>query len=400
MDVLIYLTGIALVLLIGLLVSIFSQKLKMSNILLLIIAGIIAGYITYQGTPLFEFSPTLIISIAIIALVMIVFDGTSRMKLKEMDEMSYKAVRLTILFLVVSMIFVGLTTYLLFFLDGINTTYIILSLVFAVVMAGTDPASVFVMFKGKTSKVLEFLKVEAIINTPIIVLIPFILLDLITGEGVTILSQIGPFIQQIVTGVGTGVVVGIIIFKVMKRSYSQEYSPVAILTATLITYSVAELFKGNGVLAVATLGLLFGNTYVKQKVRLTEFNSVLSTSLEIMVFVLIGTVTKLPWNDAMFFIKAFIVFLVVILCRYLSLKVSLGKELKTKEIIFVSLNASKGIAVATVALTLAFTGIENIDILINLILVSMIYSLIISTVATWFSKKFICVTDQEQLPPK
>ncbi len=397
MDVLIYLTSIAIVLMIGLLVSILSEKLKISNMLLLILAGIAAGSITYNGGPLFKLPPTFIVSIATLALVMLVFDGTSRMKLKEMDQMSYKALKLTGIFILLSITFVAFITFILFFNNGLTTVNIILSLIFAFLMAGTDPASMFIMFKNKTSKVLEFLKVEAIVNTPIIVLFPFILLGLITDESQTlsVLTQIGPFIQQIVTGVGTGIVIGIVIFKVMKRSYSQEYSPIAILTATLITYVVAEQLKGNGVLAVATLGLLFGNTYVKKKFLLTEFSSILSTSLEIMVFVLIGTITKLPWTNAIFFIKAFAIYVIMTLCRYLSLRLSVGKEYNKKELIFMSLNMTKGIAVVTVILTISFLSIPGMATLLNLTLVTIIYSLVISTIVTLFSKNYITMEDKE-----
>jgi potassium/hydrogen antiporter len=397
MEVLIYLTSIAIVLVIGLLVSIFSEKLKISNMLLLILAGVLAGSLTYNNNDLFKFSPTFIVSIATLALVMIVFDGASRMNLKEMNQMSYKALKLTSIFMFLSVIFVGFVTFLLFFNNGLTTTNIILALIFAFLATGTDPASMFVMFKDKTSRVLEFLKVEAIVNTPIVVIFPFILLGLITTEthAISVLTQIGPFIQQIVTGIGTGIVIGIIIFKVMKRYYSQEYSPIAILTATLITYVIAEQLKGNGVLAVATLGLLFGNTYVKKKFLLREFSSIFSTSLEILVFVLIGTITKLPRANTLFFIKAFVIYIIMTLCRYLSLHLSIGKEHNKKELIFMSLNMTKGIAVATVILTISFLNIPEMATLLNLTLVTIIYSLIVSTIATFFAKNFITIEDKK-----
>jgi NhaP-type Na+/H+ or K+/H+ antiporter len=397
MEVLIYLTSIAIVLVIGLLVSILSEKLKISNMLLLVLAGVVAGSLTYNNNDLFKFSPTFIVSIATLALVMIVFDGASRMNLKEMNQMSYKALKLTSIFMLLSVIFVGFVTFLLFFNNGLTTINVVLALIFAFLATGTDPASMFVMFKDKTSRVLEFLKVEAIVNTPIVVLFPFILLGLITPgiQTISVLTQISPFIQQIVTGVGTGIVIGIIIFKVMKRYYSQEYSPIAILTATLITYVIAEQLKGNGVLAVATLGLLFGNTYVKKKFLLREFSSIFSTSLEILVFVLIGTITKLPWTNTLFFIKAFIIYIIMTLCRYLSLYLSIGKEHNRKELIFMSLNMTKGIAVATVILTISFLNIPEMTTLLNLTLVTIIYSLIVSTITTFFAKNFITIEDKK-----
>jgi len=396
-NVLVYLTSIAIVLLIGLLISILSNKLKISNILLLIITGIIVNNLSYHNTTLFNFPPIFIVSIATVALVMIVFDGSSRMKLKEMDEMSINALKVTGLNMLMSLIVVGIITLILFFNNGLTTINVILALIFAFLMTGTDPASVFIMFKNKTSKVLEFLKVEAIINTPVVVLFPFILIELITGNTTILLvNQIGPFIQQIVTGIGTGIVIGLIIFKVMKKTYSQEYSPIAILAATLITYALAEQLNGNGILAVATLGLLFGNVYVKNKFLLTEFSSTLSNSLEIMVFVLIGTVTNLPWTNIMFFVKSFLIFGIIVFCRYITLHLTMKKDYTKKELIFMALNTSKGIAVATAILTISFFNIEGMTTLVNLTLVTIIYSLIISTLATLIGKKSLKFDEQQK----
>lgn len=396
-NVLLYLTTIAVVLLIGLLISILSSKLKISNMLLLIIVGIIAGNITYRGESLFNFPPVFIVSISTLALVMIVFDGSSRMKLKELGDLSYQALGVTGLFMILSLIIIGAITVLLFFSSSINSISIILSLIFAFLMIGTDPASIFIMFKNKTNKLLEFLKVEAIINTPVVVLFPFILIELIKGNTtISLLSQIGPFLQQIVTGIGAGIVVGLIIFKVMKKTYSQEYSPIAILTATLITYAIAEQLNGNGILAVATLGLLFGNTYVKNKFLLTEFSSTLSTSLEILVFILIGTVTKLPWTDLLFFAKSLIIFGLLIVCRYFALHITFKNKYNKRQLIFMSLNISKGIAVATAILTISFVAVEGMTTLVNLTLVTIIYSLITSTLATVIGKNSLEFKDEDK----
>ncbi len=388
MDVLIYLTSIAIMLLIGLLISIFSDKIKISNILLLIFVGVGAGLINYRGQSLFQFPPVFLVSIATFALVMIVFDGASQMKLREIDKLSYKALKLTGVFTIINLLFVGFITYLLFF-NNFTTINIILSLVFAILVTGTDPASIFVLLKNKTHKILEFLKVEAIINTPLVVLFPFILLQLIgDNPNVNFLTQLGPFIQQIVTGVGAGIVIGLVMFKFMKTTYSEQYSPLALLTTTLITYVIAENLGGNGILAVATLGLLFGNMYMKKKTKLSEFSSIFSISLEILVFILIGVVIEIPL-ELLFFIKSLIIYFILCLCRYLSLKLSVGKDYTHKKLVLMTLIMPKGIAVATVIFTIALLDIPGISTLVNLTLITMIYSLIAATFTTWIISSFI-----------
>ena len=255
-------------------------------------------------------------------------------------------------------------------------------------MSGTDPVSVFILLKNKTNKVLDFLKVEAIINTPLVVLIPFMFLEFITeNKEISVLTQVAPFIQQIVTGVGAGIVIGLIMFKSMKKVYSEQFSPVALLTATLITYIVAENLGGNGVLGVATLGLLFGNMYVKKKTRLSEFSSMLSSSLEILVFVLVGIMVKIPLQLS-FFIKLIILYFILILCRYLAMKITFLKDDKMtkKQLWYMALNMPKGIAVTSVIFTIALQNIEGIQTLVNLVMAGTILSLIVSTIITWLTQ--------------
>ena len=67
-------------------------------------------------------------------------------------------------------------------------------------------------------------------------------------------------------------------FKAMKRTYSEVLSPVATITAALLSYILAENLGGNGVLAVTTLGVFFGTITVKKKVHLQEFSSMFANT--------------------------------------------------------------------------------------------------------------------------
>src|SRR3989344_7623586 len=98
-NVLLLLTYLAVILLIGLLTSIISQRFRVQNILLLLLIGIGLGRIDYHGTPLISFPEIFMTGISIMALVMIVFDSWSRLKLKK-DYFSLHALWLSIVFLI------------------------------------------------------------------------------------------------------------------------------------------------------------------------------------------------------------------------------------------------------------------------------------------------------------
>ncbi len=395
-----YLTYLAVILLIGVIFSIISNKLKIPNLLFLILTGIGLNHIYYQGDKLIQFSPLFLTSIAVLALVMIVFDSTSKFKLKEVDTLSVKALKLTGFFIFFNMIFLTLSTL---FITGMSFDLrsVFLALIFATIMSGTDPASVLILFKGKKrNRITELLQIESIVNTPFVVLLPFIFLDLMNSIKIDILSrfleQIIPFLKQIVTGVGAGIVIGIIIFKVMRKNYSKTFSPLAVFIAALLTYILAENLGGNGVLAVTTLGLFFGNVYIKEKTELTKFSSTLTNSLEILVFVLVGFIIDLPIS-LNFFFTSFILFIIYILIRFLVINILFRKKnYKYKEKIFMSLNVTKGIAVAVVALILATYNIQGFAPINHLIISFILYSVILSSIIIRFSKYFIKIVIQPE----
>jgi len=261
--------------------------------------------------------------------------------------------------------------------DSLTLKNYLYGMMFASVMIATDASSLFVMLGTVKNRTIELLELESIINTPLTVLLPFVILDLVLTLGqinfvTSFLSQVGPFLQQIIVGLGAGMLIGIIVFKVMKRSYSEQLSPIAIITAALLAYTVAENLRGNGVLAVATLGLFFGSVYVKEKSSLQEFSFLLSNSLEILVFILMGLVISLPLTFE-FFMNSFVLFLALLACRALGVFYALRKEqFDFKEKLFAVLNMPKGIAMAVVVFTLSIMDIGPVNLMLDYLLV--IYS--------------------------
>jgi cell volume regulation protein A len=381
------LTDIALVLTLGILLSLLAKKMNIPNVLLLVLAGIGLGILA-EGTPRFAFSNVFLVSIGMFTLAIIVFNGTSKFSLRDFDHFSLSVLKFILAFLLSNAIFVTVAVVFLFFGDW-NVYTILFSLLFSILMIATDSGSIFIMFNGK-HRVVEFLEMESILNDPFMVVLPFILLTIIKnieGASVTaaIVAQFVPFLQQIIVGVGAGVVVGVVMLKVMKRFYSVEYSPAGLIAATLLAYIIAENLKGNGVLAVATLGLLFGNSYIREKEILQGFNEILDNTFVVIVFILIGVIVKIDFSW-LFLFKAFLLFLVMVVARYIAIAFSLrDSEFTFSEKVFMAFSMPKGIAAAVVAFSLSVFGATPelspyMTVILQLSLISMVYSLVIGTV--------------------
>ncbi len=386
-ETLTILTSLAALLLVGIVASMIATKLKLPDVLILILAGMGIAQITYKGAAVVQFPTSFLSAISILALVMIVFHSSSKFKFRELDTFSFKAIRLTVVFLVMCLLFLTIATYLVYRIP------VILCLAFAALMAGTSPSTTLSMVKKGKNKIMSFLEIESLVNTPLIVLLPFVILGMWGIEFNVLLTrfveQISPFLQQIITGVGAGIVLGIIAFEIMRRKYSEKYSPIAIVVIALLTYILAENLGGNGVLSVAVLGLVFGNFHLKEKAAVKTFETVFTDFLQIFVFLLIGLTIKIPFTTE-FLISSIYIFAIFILVRWFAVALTTAKEKYTiKEKIFLTLHAPKGIATAVVAFSFATYTFTGITVILDLTLAFIFYSVILATVLTAFKGFFL-----------
>ncbi len=377
-DALLITTAIAVLLFVGVICSWIGNKLKIPDILLLILAGLFFGHVSFNEQPLIQFPEVFLSSLAILALAMVVFDSATRLRIRELDTFSLKSVRLTFTFTILCLVLFTATASFLLDLP------VWISLLFSSIIIGTSPEAI-LAFSGK-SKPLTLLKLESVFNTPLTVLLPFLIMDLMQTTSITaeIMEQLTPFVMKFIVGIGAGVFVAIILFKLVQRAYAEVYSPLAVIVAALLAYVLAENLGGSGVLSVTALGLFFGNVYVKEKPALLGAESVIAKALYILVFVLTGLIIRIPYTKE-FFITSSILFICYLSIRFLSVWLSLRSEnFKTGELLYMTLNAPKGVATAAVVFSLLIHSIEGMNVILDMTFAFILYSIIVSSLASWF----------------
>jgi len=381
-DALIITTAIAVLLFVGVICSWVGKRLGVPDVLLLILTGVIFGRISFYGQPLIDFPEVFLTSLAILALAMIVFDSTTKLRLKDLDTFSLKAVRLVFVTSVMTLIFFTVAATFLLEIPWWS------GLLFAAVMVGTSP-DVVLSLSGK-SKPLTLLKMESIFNTPLTVILPFMVVDLMqnitSGIFPEIIEQMLPFVMKFIVGIGSGVFVAIILFKIVQRVYAEVYSPLAVIVAALLSYVLAENLGGSGVLAVTALGVFFGNVYVKEKLTLLSVESVFAKILYILVFILAGVVLQIPLTKE-FFISSGILFFIFLAIRFASVWISFhGDKYTFGELLYMTLVSPKGVATAAVVFILAVKPIPEISLVLDMVFAFILYTIIISSVIIWVTE--------------
>ena len=371
---------IAIILLIGLLTAIVAKRLRLPDILLLIIVGILLGnFVRFEKMGL-SLSNEFVAGLGIFALILIVFESTAQIRFKELDQTANDSLRVTLISIAITALGMTLASWALLFQFSIQ--HIFIAVIFGTLMAGTAP-DVLLSLIGKTkNKILRILEMESILNTPFTVLLPLLIIS-ITQEfqGGVISGFIVKLLISITSGLGAGLLVGLIVFKAMRNKYSELYSPIAVITAAIVSYALAEQIGGNGIIAVTTLGIFFGNLDIKQKVALLQFESVLAMLLRVLIFVLIGVIIIMP-ADILIYVQTLFIYLCYIGFRFMAVHLA-EKKFSWQQKLFMSLSASKGLPVTIVTFILA-TVIGGFEQILTPILVFVIISLVTASLVTRF----------------
>lgn len=369
MQALTVVTALALVLFCGVIISWIAQKLRIPDMLLLLLAGLVVGQLTINGQPVMEIPPLLLSSIAIIALALIVFDSTARLRIKELDNFSTKALKVTLLSV----------AFILIFFTATAMTFLQISVFSSLLLAAllTETSAEAILTNLGKSRIGNILKLESIFNTPLAVILPFIVLDL--AKAASFWQQIPAFLTSIIVGIGSGVFVGVVLFKIVHKTSTKIYSPLAVIIAALISYVLAENLGGSGVLAASALGIFFGNAYSQHRFTLLGAESVLAKALYILVFILTGAAIKIPLNLEFLMISGFL-FLAYTAIRFGALWVALGSEQHVSDIAFMALIAPKGVATVVVAFSLLAMQIQGVTFILEIIFAFIVYSIIVSSI--------------------
>lgn len=384
MEYLLGLAYIAMVLLIGTLASALAYSIKISDIFILLLTGMILG-----NFGVLRFDTDFIVIVSIFAVIFLVFTNSFAFKPKMVEKYIFPSLKLTIVNLVLCLFVLTLSMMFIFNLE-FTLQNILIAALFSLAAYDTDPSAVMPMLKGIKNKLTDLIEIESIINTPIMIIPSFIILNSLAGSNAKALSllnnPVSSFFQLIIVAVLVAFIASWITISILKNNYFGDLTHLAVLTSAILVYAGTEFLGGSGVLSIAIYGILFGTSHISHLIEIEKFESILTNSIKIITFMLLGTILIIKSE---YIIKGTLLFLIYILLRFASAVLALRKEKITfKQSVFVALNVPKGIDVALVLLlTISlYSGIKNIEIAINLVMILILYSIALSAAASPFSQ--------------
>lgn len=259
------------------------------------------------------------------------------------------------------------------------------SLLLAATMSSTDSASVFAILRSQNINLKHnlrpMLELESGSNDPMAYMLTIVLIQLVQASGLSGGDIAMSFAIQFIVGGALGYALGRAAVFMLNRLNidNQSLYPILLLAFVFFTFSITDLFKGNGYLAVYIAGMIVGNNKIKYRKEITTFMDGLTWLFQIIMFLCLGLLVNphemLEVAPVALLIGVFMIFVGRPLSVFLCLLPF--RNMTTKSRLFVSWVGLRGAVPIIFATYPVVAGIEGANMIFNIVFFITIISLII-----------------------
>ena len=374
---------VIIVLGLGVVAQILSDKLEIPSVVFLITAGIIVGPEGLDVVGLQSFGgPDSLSAIVGLSVAIIVFEGAFHLKLEKLRQTPREAFRLVTLGAAVAL--VGTAVVVRYALEvPWAFSFLIGALLIATGPTVVGPILNVVSVRDRVGAALE---TEGIVNDVTAAILAVVIFDLAVGENSSFEALLGSFVSRLGIGLLVGAVTAGTMWYLLERvdlsaANAVQNSRLVVLAGAIGTYGLAETFAPEaGIAAVATAGVLLGNADVPYEDEIEGFKG--DVTLIVLSFVFISLATLLTFDElaslgvgGLLIVAAVMLGIrpvAVLICTY-------GTRFTLREQLFMSAIGPRGIIPASVA-TLFALELQATDPELASLLVGTVFLVILSTV--------------------
>ena len=284
----------AVVVVTGIVLGKVSELLKLPDVILYLIAGIIIGpaVLNVISVESFPIENNLILTFGS---AFILYEGGREINLRVLNKVKVSVGLLATLGVIISTIVVGFATSKIFSLP------IMTALLIGAVIASTDPAALIPVFKQVTikDKIKQTVVSESAFNDAVGAILVSTLLAVITSGAFSMGESVKELLMSVVVGLVVGVLVGLIFSLLIsdkKWGVFHSYAPIISVLKVALAYEVATKLHGSGYMAVFIAGLIAGNRklfglWVPEEDFHAEhfFRESVSALCRMAIFIVLGT---------------------------------------------------------------------------------------------------------------
>lgn len=335
--------------------------------------------------------------IGMVALSIILFSGGMDTKFREIKPILAQGIVLSTAGVLLTAFFTGL---FIWWLSGMTWTNIqlplITSLLLASTMSSTDSASVFAILRSQKMNLKHnlrpMLELESGSNDPMAYMLTIVLIQFILSSGMGATSILASFVIQFIVGAAAGYLLGKIAILMLNKLNidNQALYPILLLAFVFFTFSLTDLLKGNGYLAVYIAGMMVGNNKIMYRKEIYTFMDGLTWLFQIIMFLCLGLLVNPHEMLEIAVVALLIGVFMIVIGRPLSVFLCLlpfGKRVNLKSRLFVSWVGLRGAVPIIFATYPVVANVPGAHSIFNIVFFITIVSLVVQgTTVSWVAR--------------
>ncbi len=333
-----------------------------------------------------------------IALIFIMFYGGFGTRWDEAKKVAGKSILLSTAGVVVTAVLTGIFCY---FVMGMPLWE---SFLIGAVISSTDAASVFSILRSKKLGLKEntasLLEMESGSNDPCAYMLTLVAISMMNGTA-TAGSLIYLVFAQFVYGISIGVVIALGARFVLQRfTFATEgFDAAFVLAIAVLAFALPEAIKGNGYLSTYIVGIILGNSDIKNKKSMVHFFDGITGLMQMLIFFLLGLLS-FPSALPKVFLPSLAIsaFLLIVVRPFAIFGLLIPFKCSVRQKLLVSWSGLRG-AASIVFATMAIVSVKQTenDIFHIIFCIVLISILLQGTLIPFMSRKLDMIDDESNV---
>lgn len=400
---------ITMVFLFGLVAMKLAERIKIPDVALFMIVGILLGPSVFNliTVPNDSVSYQFII---VLGSVLILFEGGRAIRFSVLKKVWITISLLSILGVMITAVVVAITAFYLLDMP------ILYALLLASVIASTDPATLIPVFKQITirEKVRQTVESESAFNDATGSILAFTLLGVILGQTqLSVSASLWSFFREAGGGILAGTIIGfigVLLTSEHKWGLLRKYGTVVSVVVAISSYLAAGFIHASGFMATFTAGLISGNPqvfrfHVSEETNSTvfEFSETVTLIMRTLIFMLLGTQVNFRILSQFWIQGILIVLVFMFIARPLSVLLCTLPDRKAKwkwnEILFMFWVRETGVIPAALSGMIIAAGVDYANEIASVTFIAILMTILIQASTTGYVAKRLGITLEPEPKP-
>jgi len=393
-----------LILAVGTLLAFIAQKIRIPDVAIFLVAGIVLGP-EALGVVDIKAGSALNQIILLFGASYILFDGGAALRLSVLREVWITILIIATIGVLITGAITGLAAYWLFGLP------LPVALLLGSVLASTDPATLMPVFRqvGIRDRLAQTVMTESAFNDAMATIITFALLAIASGSGdFSLTTALFALLWESAVGITAGFVLGwlaALLIAHERWAFLAEYAPVVTLVAVIGAYFAASGLHASGFMAVFVFGIVLGNkeTFgfkmeIGEAAKLDEFVLTTAFIMRLFIFILLGSQVDFTLMNKYGLGGVAIVSVLMLVARPLTVFVCAGADRRARwsfaELLFMCWTRETGVIPAALAGLLLGIKAPGAEAIASVTFIAILMTILIQAPTTeWLGRRLGVMAD-------